>query len=213
MTRDTLPVRDPTAFPDPSERRDATVHGILLAAGSSSRFDGGNKLLATLSGTAIVRTAAETLAGSAVDDVTVVTGYQADRVAEVVDDLDVSIRENERYTDGQSTSIRVGVRTAEKRGADAVLIALGDMPWVNRTTCDLLVEAHDRYVADILAAAYRGRRGNPVLFDARHFDALADLDGDSGGRQLLLESEDAVAIETGNPGVLQDVDRLSDLEE
>lgn len=213
MSRRDLPVRDPATFPAQRARPDASVHGVLLAAGTSSRYGDANKLLATVDGTPLVRHAATALVESAVDGVTVVVGHEHEQVAAALDGLDVTIRRNEAYADGQSTSVRVGIERAAERDADTALVALGDMPDIRSATHDLLVSAYEYGVADVLAAAYEGRRGNPVLFDARYFSALTAVDGDTGGRQLLRESDDAVAIETGDPGVLRDIDRPSDLDD
>jgi molybdenum cofactor cytidylyltransferase len=65
--------------------------------------------------------------------------------------------------------------------------------------------------ATALAAACDGQRGNPVLFDGRHFDALRNVSGDVGGREILRESDDAALVETSAPGVLQDIDTRADL--
>lgn len=211
--RDSLPTVAPTEFTSGFERRDATTRGILLAAGTSSRYGAKNKLLASLDGTPLVRHAALTLLESDVDDVTVILGYQSDEVREAVADLDVTFRENPAYDDGQSTSVRQGVLSACEHGVDAALVALGDMPRIEPRSVNLVVEAYERGIADIVTAGYRQMRGNPVLFDARFFDELVDVEGDTGGRRLLQRSESAVAVETGDPGVLRDVDSPTDLTE
>lgn len=210
MTRDALPVREEEAVTAAEPSRDATVHGVLLAAGMSSRYGDCNKLLEPLNGEPIVRHAARSLVESNVDAVTVVVGYESEGVKEALTDLDVDFWENDEYAAGQSTSVRAGVRAAAKGGADAALVALGDMPRVSPDSIDLLVAAYKRELGDVIAAAHTGRRGNPVLFDARFFEALTDLKGDTGGRELLRDAEEAVAIETSDPGVRRDVDRPED---
>ena len=211
---DSLPVRRPNEFPERVVRPDATVHGVVLAAGTSTRYGSENKLLEPLDGRPLVRCAVEALVESDVDDVTVVVGHEADRVRETIADLPVETVENPRYEDGLGSSVRLGVSAAADRNADAVLLVLGDMPWVDASSIDLLVDAYARGVGDAIAAAYRGRRGNPVLFDSRLFDALtvAHEGGDVGGRGLLTREHGALAIETGDSGVVRDVDRTSDLE-
>lgn len=127
--------------------------------------------------------------------------------------LALDVRVNPDYEQGQSTSVRVGVRGLESgQAVDAAVFALGDMPSVRPGTVDLLVDAFRAGIGDPLAAAYRGRRGNPVLFGARHFEALADTTGDTGGREILLDGDEAALVETGDPGVVQDVDTPGDLE-
>jgi hypothetical protein len=41
---------------------------------------------------------------------------------------------------------------------------------------------------------------------------LADVDGDVGGRDILLSGDDSVLVETGDPGVRRDVDTQTDLD-
>jgi molybdenum cofactor cytidylyltransferase len=192
----------------------ATVGGVLLAAGQSSRFDPGNKLLATLEGTPLVRRAAETLTESRLAEVVVVTGYEADAVREAFDGLDVTIRHNESYARGQSTSLHEGVQAARERGWDAIVFGLGDMPAVAPTSVDALLDAYASRPGStsIFPAAYQGKRGNPVLFDASQFDDLLAVTGDTGGRELILSSDDVELVETDDPGVTRDVDYAADLD-
>jgi molybdenum cofactor cytidylyltransferase len=189
-------------------RPDARVAGVLLAAGTSTRFGDRNKLLATRGGDPLVRRAARTLVAAPVDPVVVVVGHEADRVAAALDGLGVELVHNDDYGTGQASSVRTGVAAVADR-ADAVVVALGDMPAVSPTTVETLVDAYAAGVGDALATAYEGRRGNPVLFDRRFFDALADVTGDVGGRGLLLEH--GTLIETADPGVRRDVDEPADL--
>lgn len=207
--RDSLPVVDPADLPSGGDRPPKSVHGVVLAAGTSSRFGGRNKLLEPLDGAPLVRRAVRTVAASDLDGVTVVVGHDADRVRAALDGLDVRVRRNDRFADGQSTSVAVGVAAARERNADAVLVALGDMPAVSVGTVNLLLSVYSRGGGTALAAACDGRRGNPVVFDGRHFDALLSVEGDAGGREVLLA--EGATVETGDPGVLRDVDRPEDL--
>ncbi|MFB6354729.1 MAG: nucleotidyltransferase family protein [Halobacteriales archaeon] len=208
-TGDELPVVDPDELGPPT--REGPVVGVLLAAGASERFGEPNKLLADVEGEPMVRRAARSLTEGDVDDVVAVVGYEADRVRAALDGLALEVVENPDHAEGQATSVRVGVRAARRAGAAAVCFALGDMPWVDPGTVDALVAAYRAGAGDALAAAVDGVRGNPTLFDARHFDALAAVSGDVGGRGILLADDDAALVETGDPGVRRDVDAPDDL--
>lgn len=210
---DDLPVVDPATLTTTASVRERPIVGILLAAGRSSRFGTANKLLATVDGDPLVRQAAATLSGSAVDRTVVVLGHEADRIRRALAGLDVEFRTNETYGRGQSTSVREGVRAAREHGASAAVIALADLPAVSQSTIDVLVSAYRADAGTALAAAFEGRRGNPVLFDERHFEALEDVSGDAGGRELLLDGDRAAIVETGDPGVVRDVDTEADLDE
>ena len=204
-----LPVVDPAGLA-PATRAGPVV-GVLLAAGEGERFGGENKLLAPVDGEPVVRRAARTLVESDVDEPTVVVGFEAGRVRAALVDLGLAVVENPAYDRGQATSVRAAVGAARAAGAAAVLVALGDMPWVAPSSVDAVVAAYRAGAGDVLAAAVDGERGNPVLFDARYFDALADVEGDVGGRDLLLEADAAALVETGDPGVRRDVDEPGDL--
>jgi molybdenum cofactor cytidylyltransferase len=213
---DGLPVVDPYEVGPPV--REARVHGVVLAAGTGSRFGRGNKLLAALDGRPLVRHAARTLLDADLDGVTAVLGHEAERVRGALSGLPVETVANPDYREGQATSVRAGVRAARERGAgadatspDALLVALGDMPRVQPGTVNVLLDAYRAGAGDALAAAVEGQRGNPVLFDARFFDRLAAVSGDTGGRAILLDGDDAALVETGDPGVLGDVDTRADL--
>lgn len=204
-----IPVVEPPADPPSGTDR---VAGVLLAAGTSSRFDGANKLLEPVDGQPIVRHAAETLLEAALDPVLVVVGYERERVADTLSPLDVTLVENPDYAEGQATSVRAGVG-ALPDDVDAAVFALGDMPWVRSSTVEALVAAYRDGAGTALAAALEGERGNPVLWDAQHFASLAEGSGDTGGRDLLLSTDGAALVETGDPGVRRDVDRPADLPE
>jgi molybdenum cofactor cytidylyltransferase len=185
--------------------------GIVLAGGEGTRFDGGNKLLATLDEAPIVSHAARSLNGEAVDHAVAIIGHDADAVRGAIEPHVDEIRENQAYERGQSRSVRLGTRVAGERGADAVLFLPGDMPCVDRATVDRLAAAFRDGDHTIVVPTYEGRRGNPVLFDASHFDALRDVTGDTGGR-ALLERNAAHRVPVDDPGIRIDVDTVADLE-
>ncbi|MFA1610684.1 nucleotidyltransferase family protein [Halobellus rubicundus] len=206
-----LPVVEPPfadAPADPAPR----VAGVVLAAGTSSRFGDRNKLLATRGGEPLVRRAARTLLATRLDPVVAVVGHEADRVAGALDGLDVEIVRNDAYAEGQATSVRAGIEALSDRGVDAALIALGDMPFLDPETIETLLDAYAAGVGSALAAAHAGDRGNPVLFDRTHFAALCAVDGDVGGREILLEGEDSACVAVDDPGVRRDIDEPGDLE-
>ncbi len=187
------------------------VGAALLAAGLSSRFEGGNKLLAPVDGTPIVRHATETLLDATVADVVVIVGHDAERVRDALSGLPVSFRANPNYAAGQSTSVRAGVDAARERDWDATVFALGDMPFVAPASVDALLDRYDGGDVSIVAVAHAGQRGNPVLFDSTHYETLADVTGDVGGRRLIETREDVALVETDDPGVTRDIDDETDL--
>jgi molybdenum cofactor cytidylyltransferase len=191
----------------------ATVGGVILAAGQSSRYESGNKLLATIGGTAVVRHVAETACRSPLSEVIAVTGYENAAVAAALDGLSLSTRHNSEYPAGQSTSVRQGVDYAQESRWDAALFLLGDMPFVRADTIERLIEAYRTGTATIVVPEHEGARGNPVLFDSHHFEGLASVSGDRGGRDLIESTERTAFIEVEDPGIHQDIDTDADLAE
>jgi molybdenum cofactor cytidylyltransferase len=198
------------------------ILGVLLAAGTGSRFDGEsesssyeeNKLLAELDGEPLVAHAARTLTESSLDTVIAVVGHDREKIERALPE-EIEPVANPDYEQGQSTSVRRGIATARERNAEAVLFALGDMPCVEVETVETLLREYrkaddpdDRPV--IVAPRFDGQRGNPVLFDSQFFDALASVEGDTGGR-ALLESEPVAWVDVSDPGVHRDVDTESDI--
>ncbi len=188
-----------------------TIVAVVLAAGTSSRFGEPNKLLAEWANAPLVSHAVDTLVQSTVDEVVVIVGNDADRVKRAIREFEVTVVQNHTYATGQATSVRRGIAAARNHEADAVVFALGDMPTVESESLDLLVAAYRAGVGDALAAACGGDRGNPVLFGRLHFEALADVTGDSGGREVLFDADNAALVETDDRGVLVDVDAPDDM--
>lgn len=197
----------------PSGQHD--VVGVLLAAGLGTRFADGNKLLTRAERDGeqdpVVRLAAERLVESPVDDAVAVLGHEAERVADVLEPLDIETVHNSEYESGQATSVRRGIAWARSREADAALFALGDMPWVAPSTYRALVDSWRGREADIVVPTNTGKRGNPVVFGARYFEDLAGVSGDTGGR-VLVQREPVEHVAVDDPGIHCDVDRRQDLE-
>jgi molybdenum cofactor cytidylyltransferase len=216
-----LPVVDP-----PAERTEtASVAGVLLAAGTGARYGESNKLLVPVESTemkpeepvvdrnsSVVCLSARTLLDAGLDPVLVVVGYESKRIRSALADTSVKFVENPEYESGQASSVRFGVRALSTAAseADAAVFALGDMPYVDPESIHALVASYEAGVGSALAAGYRKKRGNPVLFDQRHFPALAGQNGDIGGKQVLLSASDGAIIETDDPGVRQDIDTPDD---
>ncbi|MFC4405557.1 nucleotidyltransferase family protein [Haloarchaeobius iranensis] len=187
-----------------------SVVGVLLAAGTASRFGDGQKLLAELDGEPLVHHAARTLLDANVDGIVAVLGDRRERVAAALPE-GVETVHNPDYAEGQATTVARGVRAAADRGADAAVIALGDMPCVDAGTVAALVDAFRGTGSDIVVPTAEGRRGNPVLFGAAHFDTLQSVSGDRGGR-ALFDSYPVERVAVADPGIHLDVDTEDDMQ-
>lgn len=175
------------------------VAAIILGAGKSSRMGGPNKLLAQLDGKSLIRHAAETVRDAELTETVLVTGHLAERVEAEVDYLDLKVTFNPDYADGMAGSIRAGMN-ALKTDPDAVVILLGDMPRITPEDLNRLIGAYRESSNNLIVTATAdGKRGNPVLWDRRFFDALKSLTGDIGARHVIAENPGFVAeVELGD---------------
>lgn len=184
------------------------VAGLVLAAGAGRRY-GRPKAFEEVRGELMVERAARGLLEAGCRPVYAVVGAGAHRwraPAGVVALL------NEQWAEGIGSSLRHGLAAARGGGASAVLVTLADLPGVGAA-------AHRRVLgrrggAEALVATYEGRRGHPVLLEARSCDELArTATGDSGARGWLSANPGSVMeVDCSDVGSVDDIDTPADLE-
>ncbi|MBV8360033.1 MAG: nucleotidyltransferase family protein, partial [Deltaproteobacteria bacterium] len=135
-----------------------TISAIVLAAGESRRMGGANKLLLPVGGVPALRRVVETLTAGGLQEIVVVLGYQRELLAPLLDGLDVRTVFNERFRDGQMTSVWAGM-SALSRPCDGVMICLGDQPLLTPSDLMALIAAFAE-IGDrsILVPIYLGQR-------------------------------------------------------
>src|SRR3546814_14476780 len=100
--------------------------------------------------------------------------------------------ENKAPINGLSGSIKLGVEACRACDADAVLIALADMPRVTATHIYRLLDYADG--ADTILASSDGVRPRPpALFGKHRFDWLMNLTRDRGAREMILKEHQSTA--------------------
>ncbi|MGE5540215.1 MAG: NTP transferase domain-containing protein [Gemmatimonas sp.] len=193
------------------------VAAIVLAAGRSRRMGKRNKLTIPVLGASgekpMAAQAVDAALASKARPVFVVLGHEQDKVRALLAGRDVVFVNNPDYAEGLSTSLRAGVRALPK-GIDGAVVMLGDMPRVGGHEVDALIAAFNPVEGrSIVVPTHRGKRGNPVLFGAGYFEAMANAAGDSGAKHLIGENEDQVAeVEMESDAVLADIDDPAALE-
>jgi molybdenum cofactor cytidylyltransferase len=207
MTDTDFPVVSP---PFDQRGEEPTVTGIILAAGTSSRFGSENKLLVPVDGVPLVcRSVAPFV--DVLDQVIVVVGHEAPAIEDAVGQFPVTCVSNPSYEDGQASSVRRGLE-AVSDSADGVIYGLADMPDIRSETIARLCDAFAAGAGDPVAAAFDRRRGNPVLFGRQYFEEIYGVTGDVGARTVLDSAPGTVLVETGDPGVRRDIDSPSDIQ-
>jgi len=185
--------------------------GILLAAGRGRRFDPSgvrDKLLQALpGGEAVVVASARRLLAVVPRVIAVVP--PADRgVAAALRALGCEVTVCLDADTGMGASLAHAV-AASLPAAEAWVIALGDMPFIEAATVRALCDALSAG-AGIAAPVCEGKRGNPVGFGAVHRQALLALAGDEGARKIVRGAP-VVEVAVDDPGIFRDVDTAADL--
>lgn len=179
---------------------------IVLAAGGSSRL-GTPKQLARIGGVSLIRRAVQTALDSGLGPVIVVVGAAADAVSAEIRELAVRVVENRDWTEGMSTSIRAGVRTAGLESS--LLLMLVDQPGITAGHLQALASALRPPSVTIVGTDY-GVVGPPALFDARHRHALCALAGDRGAK-AVIDTNAASMTTVRLDGARLDIDTPEDL--
>lgn len=177
---------------------------VVLAAGAGSRFAGpDHKLLAEVSGRALVSHVLDAVIEADVGPVIVVTG--AAELDGLVPD-GVITAPNERWAEGQASSLAVGIATADRLGVDAVVVGLGDQPDIPAEAWRLVAAS----TSPIAVATYGDRPRNPVRL-ARSVWPMLPAEGDAGARDLVRSRPDLVD-RVACPGSPDDIDTQEDLQ-
>jgi molybdenum cofactor cytidylyltransferase len=205
---------------DPVRWVRSRIAAVVLAAGESRRFGRLKQLLPWDEGTLLTH-AVDAAHASQANPVVVVLGHQADACQAALGDPSavsgqgrpVTVVVNPDWSQGQSTSVRAGL-AALPDNVGGVLFHLVDQPRVTPAVMNALVARHAATLAPVVWPEYKGRRGNPVLFDRVAFPQLKELTGESGGKPVLMahaRAGTAEVVAVDEPGVLLDIDTPEDL--
>lgn len=188
------------------------IAGLLLAAGGGRRLGGRPKALLTHRGRPLVEYAVEVLRAGGCGPVHVVLGARADAVRERARLDGCVVVENPDWAEGMGSSLRVGLASLGGTGVRAALVSLVDQPGIGGEAVARVLAGH-RNEDSLVAAAYDGVRGHPVLLGARHWPGIAaSATGDRGARAYLRAHEAAITlVECRDVAEPFDIDTEADL--
>lgn len=187
------------------------ISAVVLAAGLSSRM-GRFKPLLDLGGAPAIRRTVEALQLGGIEDVRVVLGYSADRVAPLVRELGATVLLNRSYALGMFSSIQTGVHSLA-RGASGFLLLPADIPLLRATTVRRLVQAAGKEEAPVYYPTFLGRRGHPPLISAALVPEILASEPLGNLRAILEDRSDhAVDVPCADEAILMDMDREEDYE-
>jgi CTP:molybdopterin cytidylyltransferase MocA len=178
---------------------------VVLAAGAGTRF-GGAKQLALVEGRPVLSRVLEALPRAG-ERRLVVLGAAAERVRPLVQPPWEAVLAAD-WEDGPGASLRAGLEAAAD--AEAVLIVLGDLAWLQPEAVERVLAAADANPdAEALRATEAGRPGHPLLIRGALLTA-ARAAPDAGLRPLLA-AVPVQQVDCSGLGACRDVDRPGDV--
>ena len=189
------------------------IHAVLLAAGRSERMGRNNKLLLNVDGIPLVRKSAINILNSNVTSITVVTGFDENKIVNALSGLNVNFVKNINFREGLSSSLKAGLANITPTPS-AVIICLADMPKIQPEHINQLIENFNPLKGwEICIPTNNGKRGNPVLIGSRFFPYIFETSGDFGAKQVMKQHSDKIVeVEIGTSDIHFDIDTQDEYE-
>lgn len=168
---------------------------LLLAAGSSSRMRGRDKLMEEVDGAPLITRAAGIARAATEGAVLVALPSPPHPRYDALSGMEITPVPVAEAAEGMGASIRTGV-AALPPDARAVMILLADLPDLTvedlKTVLRAIKEQPDKKVWR--GATMENQPGHPIVFAAPLFPELAALRGDEGGRAVVAACGNGVCL-------------------
>ena len=197
-----------------------SIGAIILAAGGSSRL-GRAKQLLRFEGRTLLSRAVQAALEAGCAPVVVVLGARAAEVeAEVAGEIageQVLVARNERWSEGLSTSVCMGIEALEAlealgaSPARAALLLPCDQPLLSAALLRQMMQRQSEGAA-IVVCEYAGAWGAPMLFERGLWPQLQVLEGDRGAQKVARDNADLVSAIPFEGGAL-DIDTDQDFQD
>jgi molybdenum cofactor cytidylyltransferase len=171
------------------------IYAVLLAAGSSSRMKGRDKLLENIDNIPLLRRSAMACVNSEAARTFVILRPNDAARTETLQDLPLTLLRNPDHAEGMASSIRAAL-VGFPYPPSAIMVVLADMPDITSEHLSRLCRAFapGAGITICRAVSEGGTPGHPVLFGKVHFEALKQISGDAGGRDILTAHPDAIEL-------------------
>ncbi|WP_405351150.1 NTP transferase domain-containing protein [Fusobacterium animalis] len=186
-----------------------SILAIILAAGFSKRM-GENKLLLEYEGKTFIQTIIEKL-----------LEINFNKIILVVSNLEIYKKYknyneklfvifNDKAENGISESIKKAVTYAKNNlEVDKYMFFVADQPLLKKETILKLIEKSNSN--KIIAPKNNNTMYNPVIFPNKYTSELLNLEGDKGGKQIILKHlDDITFVDIENANEFQDVDVIEE---
>ena len=187
------------------------IAGMVLAAGRSSRM-GRLKPLLPWGQKTVIEQVVTTLLTASLADLLVVTGYEHEALAAVLQGYPLRVVFNPDHAAGEMiSSIQVGLRALGPT-VNAALIAVGDQPRIQAGTIAVVIAAwRDGPPQRNIIPNYQMRRGHPICLPRAVWPAVLALSWQDSLRSLWTSLAGQIEhITLDSPTILSDMDTPDD---
>lgn len=187
-----------------------STSALIVAAGLSSRMKRFKPLL-PLGEKTIIERVVRTLKDAGIENIVLVTGYQADEIEHLLADQNITFIRNGQYADTQMfESVKIGMHALAGKCGRFFFLP-GDIPLFRPHTLTVLLDVMKNSNADVVSPVYSGKRGHPALVSQGMIQKILDYSGGAGLKGALASLEcTKVDVSVPDPGILMDADTPED---
>jgi molybdenum cofactor cytidylyltransferase len=191
----------------------ANIGAVILAAGSSSRL-GRPKQLVEYKNKTLLQHVIDSINPFHFNPKVLVLGANAGQIREAIHLNNVTVLDNDNWSEGIASSIRLGVTKSIElnESLESILFLLSDQPFVTPKLIEELINKHKNGEQGITACSYEENIGVPAIFRKTFFPQLLELTGDVGAKKIIArnsEHVDSIIFKRGS----FDVDTMEDYHE
>ena len=138
-----------------------------------------------------------------------------DKIRQLLSSLPIKILTSNFKRNGIGYSISKGIELISRNDPDGILILLGDMPDINSSHLDLMIDEFiNNFCQKIIRACSKNKTpGNPLIFPKSFFNILIKLSGDIGAKKILEDYNELIHfVELPNLVALTDLDTIEEFE-
>lgn len=179
------------------------ITGIIMASGFSKRM-GKDKLLLDINGETLIERVIKAVKESNIEEI--IMTYKNYDIKAIGDKYNLNTVYNSNAEEGQSSSIKVGIKAA-KPNTDGYVFFVADQPFLSSEVINKIINEFYKNTSMIVVPLYKDKKGNPVIFPFQFKKELLMLEGDIGGRKIIMNNLNRVKyIKIDNFSAGQDID-------
>ena len=182
-----------------------SLAALIPAAGYSSRM-GLFKPLLPLGDSLVIEKTISAFLTAGVKNIYVIIGHNAHLLKPVVERMGAKWIENTSYAQGMYSSVQAGTKILP-RGTKAFFLLPADTPLVRAETIKKLIDLFKQDPAEVIFPVYSGQKGHPPLISSQLCPKILREEPAGGLKTLLNQAENIRLLNTGDEGILKDLDR------